>query len=316
MKLCVAVQGLSEAQQSRLRAALSGHEVVFCAELAADARRAKVSAAEVVFGNVPADWLVAAPALRWVQLDSAGVDAYLGVNAARGDRPVTLTHLRGFFDRAVAEATLAGMLAWLRRLPALLAAQPQCRWIKPEVEPEIGALDGTQGVILGAGAIARRLERLLHAFDARVTLYARSPGPGIVTTAADLEVALSGADWVINTLPHTPATIGFVGAERFARMKRGALFVNVGRGSTVDEGALVAALDSGRLGGAYLDVTAIEPLPETSPLWRHPKVILSQHTGGRFPGEVDRKLEVFLANWSRFQRGETLEGLVAVQRGY
>lgn len=316
MKLCVAVQGLSEAQQSRLRAALSGHEVVFCAELAADARRAKVSAAEVVFGNVPADWLVAAPALRWVQLDSAGVDAYLGVNAARGDRPVTLTHLRGFFDRAVAEATLAGMLAWLRRLPALLAAQPQCRWIKPEVEPEIGALDGTQGLILGAGAIARRLERLLHAFDARVTLYARSPGPGIVTTAADLEVALSGADWVINTLPHTPATIGFVGAERFARMKRGALFVNVGRGSTVDEGALVAALDSGRLGGAYLDVTAIEPLPETSPLWRHPKVILSQHTGGRFPGEVDRKLEVFLANWSRFQRGEPLEGLVAVQRGY
>ncbi len=316
MKFCVAVQGLSEAQQARLRVALSGHEVAFCGELKGEARRAQVIAAEVVFGNVAPDWLVAAPALRWVQLDSAGVDAYLGVNAARGDRPVTLTHLRGFFDRAVAEATVAGMLAWLRRLPPLLAAQPQRRWIKPEVEPDIGALDGSQGVILGAGSIARRLERLLQAFDARVTLYARSAGPGVVTTETALDAALGSADWVINTLPHTPATIGFVSAERIARIKRGALLVNVGRGSTMDEVALVAALDSGQLGGAYLDVTAVEPLPEASPLWRHPKVILTQHTGGRFPGETDRKLEVFIANWTRFQRGETLHGLVAVQRGY
>ena len=84
----------------------------------------------------------------------------------------------------------------------------------------------------------------------------------------------------------------------------------------MDEGALVDALDSGRLGGAYLDVTAVEPLPESSPLWRHPKVILTQHTGGRFPGETERKLDVFLANWTRFQRGEALQGMVAVQRGY
>ncbi len=316
MKICVVVQGLSEAQQARLRVALSGHEVVFCGDLTGEARRAQVVAAEVVFGNVAPDWLVAAPALRWVQLDSAGVDAYLGVNPARGDQPVLLTHLRGFFDRAVAEATLAGMLAWLRRLPPLLTAQPQRRWIKPDVEPEIGALDGSQGVILGAGSIARRLERLLQAFDAQVTLYARTAAPGVVTTEAELETALGRADWVINTLPHTPATVGFVNAARIARMKRGALLVNVGRGSTMDEGALVDALDSGRLGGAYLDVTAVEPLPESSPLWRHPKVILTQHTGGRFPGETERKLDVFLANWTRFQRGEALQWVVAVQRGY
>lgn len=316
MKLCVAVPGLSDAQRSRLREALRGHEVTFCGDLAGDARREFVAAAEVVFGNVPAAWLVAAPALRWVQLESAGVDAYLGVNAARGDRPVALTHLRSFFDRAVAEATLAGMLAWLRRLPPLLAAQPEARWIKPEVEPAIGTLDGTQGVILGAGSIARRLERLLQAFDARVTLYARTAAPGVVTTAAELDAALGQANWVINTLPHTPATIGFVGRDRLARVRRGALFVNVGRGSTVDEGALVAALDAGQLGGAYLDVTAVEPLPADSPLWRHPKVILTQHTGGRFPGESDRKIDVFLANWDRFERGGPLQDLVAVQRGY
>lgn len=316
MKICVAVPGLSEPQRSRLREALSGHDITFCGELAGEARRAAVDSAEVVFGNVPAAWLVEASALRWVQLESAGVDAYLGVNAARGERPLALTHLRGFFDRAVAEAALAGMLAWLRRLPPLLAAQPEARWIKPEVEPAIGTLDGTKGVILGAGSIARRLERLFQAFDAQVTLYARTAGAGVVTTAVELDRALGEADWVVNTLPHTPATIGFVGTERLARLKRGALFVNVGRGSTVDEGALVAALDRGQLGGAYLDVTAIEPLPTDSPLWRHPKVLLTQHTGGRFPGETDRKIDVFLANWARFSRDEPLQDLVRVERGY
>jgi phosphoglycerate dehydrogenase-like enzyme len=316
MKLCVVVPGLTPLQQARLRDALHGHEVAFGGDLSADARRSLVAESEVLFGNVPAAWLVAAPALRWVQLESAGVDAYLGVNAARGDRPLALTHLRGFFDRAVAEATLAGMLAWLRRLPPLLAAQPAARWIKPEVEPGIGMLDGTQGVILGAGSIARRLERLLAAFDARTTLYARSSGPSVVTTESGLAEALARADWVINTLPHTPETIGFMGRERLAQIKRGALFVNVGRGSTVDEAALVAALDAGQLAGAYLDVTAVEPLPVESPLWKHPQVILSQHTGGRFPGETDRKIDVFLANWARFERGEPLQDVVAVQRGY
>lgn len=316
MKICVAVPGLSEPQRSRLREALSGHDITFCGELAGEARRAAVDSAEVVFGNVPAAWLVEASALRWVQLESAGVDAYLGVNAARGERPLALTHLRGFFDRAVAEAALAGVLAWLRRLPPLLAAQPEARWIKPEVESAIGTLDGTKGVILGAGSIARRLERLFQAFDAQVTLYARTAGAGVVTTAVELDRALGEADWVVNTLPHTPATIGFVGTERLARLKRGALFVNVGRGSTVDEGALVAALDRGQLGGAYLDVTAIEPLPTDSPLWRHPKVLLTQHTGGRFPGETDRKIDVFLANWARFSRDEPLQDLVRVERGY
>jgi phosphoglycerate dehydrogenase-like enzyme len=103
---------------------------------------------------------------------------------------------------------------------------------------------------------------------------------------------------------------------RLARLKRDAVVCNVGRGSTLDETALVALLDSGHLGGAVLDVTAIEPLPEVSPLWRHPKVVLTQHTGGRFPGETDRKLDVFLANFARFERGEPLASLVQTDRGY
>ena len=316
MNVCIMVAGLGETQCARLRAALPGHRVTFGATLAEADMRTALAAAEIVFGNVPAAWLDAAPRLRWLQLDSAGVDAFLNLNRVPRAAPVQLTNLAGFYDHAVAEAALAGILAFYRQLPRLLAAQPDARWIKTEVEPAIRALDGQRVVLLGAGAIARRLARLLGAFDARGCFFARTPGPGTITTLRDLNAALRQADLLINTLPHTPATIGFLNRERLGRLKRDAVVVNVGRGSTLDEIALVALLDSGHLGGAVLDVTAIEPLPKKSPLWRHPKVVLTQHTGGRFPGEIDRKVEVFLENFARFQRGEALENRVETARGY
>src|SRR5688500_2774692 len=130
MNICVAVVGLDEAQQSRLRAALPGHRVDFCAALPDAEKRAALKEAEIVFGNVPAAWLGDAAKLRWVQLDSAGVDAYLKINDSARARPVLLTNLCGFFDHAVAEAVLAGVLAFYRQLPRLNGAQPEARWIK------------------------------------------------------------------------------------------------------------------------------------------------------------------------------------------
>lgn len=316
MNLCIAVPGLTAPQRSRLHAALAGHTVTFCADLPEAEKRAALAAAHIVFGNVPAAWLADAPALRWVQLESAGVDAYLALNAPPRTTPVQLSNLAGFYDRAVAEATLAGILAFYRQLPRLLVAQPAARWIKPEVEPAIRALDGQRILILGAGAIAQRLARLLTAFDARVQFFSRTARAGSLASPAELDTALGATDLLINTLPHTPATIGFLNHSRLARLKHDAVVCNVGRGSILDEIALVSLLDSGHLGGAVLDVTALEPLPGDSPLWRHAKVLLTQHTGGRFPGETDRKLDVFLANFARLERGEPLAHLVQTDRGY
>lgn len=316
MNICVAVVGLGDPQRNRLQAAMAGHSVRFCAELPDAAKRAAVAEAEIVFGNVPAGWLDSATGLRWVQLDSAGVDAYLGINAVERATPVMLTNLCGFFDRAVAEAVVAGVLAFHRQLPRLNRAQPEARWIKTEVEPDIRALDGQRVLVLGAGGIARRLERILGAFDAHVQLVSRTVRPGMLSTPAEVDVALGATDILINTLPHTPATIGFLNRDRLARLKRGAVVVNAGRGSALDESALLELIDRGQIGGAVLDVTAIEPLPPASPLWRHPLVLLTQHTGGRFPGEIDRKLDVFLANLARFEQGEPLQCRVDTARGY
>jgi phosphoglycerate dehydrogenase-like enzyme len=307
MNVCIMVAGLEPKHLARLGDTLRPHAVTFGAALPEGEKRAAVAAAEVVFGNVPAAWLDAAPRLRWVQLDSAGVDAYLALDRIARAAPVQLTNLAGFYGRAVAEAALAGILAHYRQLPALLGAQSAARWIKPAVEPAIRSLAAESVLILGAGAIARRLAGLLAAFDARVRFFSRTARDGALTTPEELDAALGAADLLVNTLPHTPATVGFLGPARLARLKRGAVVCNVGRGSTLDETALVELLDAGHLGGAVLDVTAVEPLPSASPLWRHPKVLLTQHTGGRFPGETDRKLDVFLENFARFAGGAPLQ---------
>jgi phosphoglycerate dehydrogenase-like enzyme len=197
-----------------------------------------------------------------------------------------------------------------------MAGQRERRWVKTEVEPGVGQLHGAQVLVLGTGAIGRRLMTLLRAFECEVRGFARRSADAQLHTLAELDAALPSAAVVINTLPHTPETQGLLGRERLARFAPSALLVNVGRGSAVDEAALVEALDAGRLGGAVLDVTQVEPLPAASPLWQHPRVILTQHTGGRFPRESEAKLDVFLGNFARFTRGEPLSGAVDPARGY
>lgn len=317
MKIYVGIAGLGRAQRERVLSALAGHAVTFGDDLPSDeARQAAVAAAEVVFANVPLAWLAAAPQLRWVQLESAGIDAYLGLNANRSGPPVVLTNLRDFFGVAVAEAALAGILAWQRQLPRLLAAQRETRWVKEAVEPQIGRLYGATAIVLGAGAIGSRIANLLRVFGCEVKVFARRAPGAALRTREELDAALPGADLVVCTLPHTAETIGLFDASRLARLKPSALFVNVGRGSSVDEAALVQALESGRIAGAVLDVTTIEPLPAASPLWRLPNVLLTQHTGGRFPGELDAKIARFLENFARFARGENLPTAVDLSRGY
>lgn len=319
MKIFIAVARLDQEQHQRIDAGLIGHELRYRDALANDAAgQAAVAESDVVFGNVPAAWLIPARNLRWVQLDSAGVDAYLKLNLARADRPVVITNLQDFYGMAVAEATLAGILAFYRQLPRLLVAQRDGRWIKHEIEgaAAIRQLHGARIIILGAGAIGRRIAALLRPFEGAIEFFARTAPAATLKSRSELDAALPRADVVINTLPHTPDTIGLIGRDRLCRFGARALLVNVGRGSVLDETALVEALDAGQLGGAVLDVTSVEPLPAGSPLWAHPRVILTQHTGGRFPGETAAKVSRFLENFGRFSRGEPLDGVLDAARGY
>jgi glyoxylate/hydroxypyruvate reductase A len=317
MNILVAVADLGDAEKCRINSALEGHTVVYRESLGDDlARQAAVMAAEVIFGNVPASWLVPTQKLRWVQLDSAGFDAYLKTNDKRAAGPILFTNLRDFYGLAVAESALAGILAFYRQLPRLIAAQGEARWIKREIEHDIRQLHSARVIILGAGAIGRAFERLLQPFDCEIRYFARTAPESILRTRDALDASLGSADIVINTLPHTADTIGLLDRARLGRFQSTALLVNVGRGSVLDEAAMVAALDARQLGGAILDVTQLEPLPADSLLWAHPRVLLTQHTGGRFPGEAAAKVTRFIDNFGRFTRAEPLAGLADLGRGY
>lgn len=228
--------------------------------------------------------------LRWVQSLAAGPDVELA--AGFGSR-VVLTSGRSLHDETVAEHALMLVLAGLRGLRQLIPAQAEHRWradlggIRVEgADGRVETLSGARVLIWGFGAIAASLAPHLTALGATVTGAARTGGERAgyrVILAAELPGQLPDTDVLIMILPNAPDTRHALNAALLARLPARAWVVNVGRGSTVDEDALVAALRSGRLAGAALDVFATEPLPPDSPLWDAPNVIITPHAAGGRP---------------------------------
>lgn len=251
------------------------------------------------FANDVPGIFVHLPGLRVVQSFSAGVDQLLPLIPPG----VTLCSAAGVHDASVSEWVMAAILAMRRRLPEFVELQRRAEWVRDLAEPDdfsnhpIDDLEGRSVVVLGYGSIGRALALRLAGFGARVAGVARHARHDAVAPES-LPRLLPEADVVVDLLPLTPATRQFVDAEFFARMKVGALFVNAGRGGTVDTGALLMALRNGRIRAA-LDVTDPEPLPADHPLWKEPNVLITPHIAGtvarwerrayRFAGEQIRR---------------------------
>jgi phosphoglycerate dehydrogenase-like enzyme len=242
--------------------------------------------------------------LRWVQTLSAGPDAAL----AAGFAPeVVISSGRGLHDSTVAEHALALVLATVRRIDRSLAAQRDHVWErglgKEQASAEAGrtfTLDGARVTIWGFGSIAQRLAPLLAALGARVTGVASTAGERAGFPVVDepgLAELLPATDVLVSVLPATEETKHALDADRLALLPAHARFVNVGRGATVDEAALVDALASGRLAGAALDVTETEPLPAESPLWDAPNVIITPHVAGGRPQQAQQFLTEQVRAW-------------------
>lgn len=301
-------------QRDRLQRQLVAHQVVFGSKLESD--RPKFEDAQIVFGSVPGDWLARSKTVRWVQLDSTGFSHYRHLNWDELGKRITVTNLPGIFAEPAAETALAGLLALLRGIDKLLPLQAEKRWNGLEVRWGLGSLHGATALIAGYGRIGRRIAALLAPFGCKIISFAPGAADATIRTQQQLDEALPSCDVVFSAMPETPLTIGMFSAARIARFKRGAILVNVGRGSAADELALVAALESGRLGGAALDVTVKEPLPADHPLWSAPNCILTQHTGGGSRDEHDKKPPFFLENLRRYESGEPLIAVVNWSRGY
>ena len=249
--------------------------------------------------------------VRWVQLPSAGIEAYAGSLALRPD--VTWTSAKGAYAAPVAEHALALTLALLRQLPERVRARS---WGKPAGT----SLHGLRAVVVGAGGVGAETVRLLKAFDTHVTVVRRIagkvPGADAVATPAELAALLPQSDVVILAAALTPATRGMIGAAEFAAMKPGAVLVNVGRGGLVDTDALTDALRAGRIASAALDVTDPEPLPDGHPLWEEPNCLITPHTADTMEMIIPLYSKRISENVRRFVRGEELTGLVDPLAGY
>jgi len=258
------------------------------------------------------DLLTAAPSLSWVQLHSAGADRPVYVKLfAQG---VALSSSAGSNAGVVAQSALAGMLALARRLPQLMAAQRARVWaplIKTGLPRDLG---GQTAVIVGWGGIGQQLGAVLRLLGLRVLVVRSSATPageGIETVAYEaIDSVLPQADWLLLACPLTDRTHGLISASALALLPAGAHVINVARGEVIDEPALIDALQTGRVGGAYLDVFAYEPLPAESPFWDMPNVIASPHSAGLSDANAGRVEAIFLDNLGRLLQGQPMRNLV------
>jgi phosphoglycerate dehydrogenase-like enzyme len=276
----------------------------------------------LIGGGLNRDTFPLARELEWVQTASAGVGHLLFPELV--ESPVVVTNARGVFSVPMAEHVLAVMLALVRKLHLSRDYQRQREWGQRALwldTPGMSELEGRTLGIVGLGSVGSELARRARALGMRVIAVRRRPGAGAGESAevrGEEEVGwlLGESDFVVNSLPHTGRTHHFFDAAAFAGMKPGAFFLNVGRGKTVDEGALIAALEEGRLAGAGLDVTEEEPLPPTSPLYTLPQVLLTPHTSGTSTRFWERVAPLFEANLERFREGRPLVNIVDKREGY
>ena len=305
---------------SRLRREFPAHTFLHATD---DAQAlALMPEADVAFSSqIGREHLQAARRLKWIHSPAAGVGGMLFPEMIESG--VTITNSRGMSADTMAEHVLAVTLALFRNLPLAVVRQLERAWAQDEISDRHNrTLQSSNVLVVGLGTIGAAVARRMAALGAWVTGIRRrtdaSPVEGVskVLGPDGLIGALGAADVVVLAAPHTLATRGLIGARELAAMRSDALLVNVSRGRLVDETALAAALEKGRIGGAALDVFEREPLPLESRLWSMPNVLITPHTSGFRPDHWDAAVALFASNLRRFESGEPLLNVVDKEAGY
>lgn len=282
------------------------------------ATKKMVEEADIIIGNIDPDLLEYAKNLEWLQLNSAGADAYV----KKGVLPeeVVLTNATGAYGPGVAEHMLAVLFSIQKKLHLYRDNQNQCEW---QDEGEVMSLRGGCALIVGLGDIGLYFARLLRNFGYRVIGIKRRPGQvpqGVdeLYTMEHLDELLPEADVIFSVLPETKATKNIFNAKRFREMKNSAVFLNAGRGSAVNTEDLCQALIAGEIYGAGLDVTDPEPLPSQHKLWNMKNVVITPHISGDFhhPATLYRIVDIAVGNLKRYCAGEPLMNVVDRETGY
>jgi phosphoglycerate dehydrogenase-like enzyme len=277
--------------------------------------------ADAVIGECVAEMIQAGPRIRWVQRMYAGVERCVAIPAF-AERGIVLTNMQKIAGPVMSEHVLAFMFGLARGFATYVPAQTRGEWADEAVpESRMWSLEGKTLLVAGLGGIGTEVARRANDLGMTVIATRNTPHekPAYVSEqglSGDLPAFVGRADVIVNALPLTPETKGVFDRKIFEAAKRGALFINVGRGGTVVTADLVAALQDGRIGGAGLDVTEPEPLPADHPLWKMPNVLITPHVAALTDlGEEPRWL-IARENLRRYADGGKLLSEVDVRRGY
>lgn len=253
--------------------------------------------------------------LKWIHSTFTGVDKLLTDEVKKSG--VIITTSAGINTAAIAEHAVAYMLMFEHRMNRAVINQQNRKWVQFD---DVGALQGRTIGILGLGRIGAKTAELCKAFGCRVVAITHN---GSSCKYADkiyhprqLSSLLGESDYVVVCLPLTKETTHIIGKKEFAAMKKSGILINIGRGAIVDENALVAALESGKIAGAGLDVFEKEPLPPASKLWETGNVIITAHYSGRIADYVDKAVEIFCENLAAFLKGRKMKNVVDKEKGY
>lgn len=315
----VVIIGGDAGRQAWLQSAVPGL-IVVAARDRAEALR-EVADADAVIGGCAADLVAAGPRIRWIQHLYAGVERCVSIPgfASRG---IVLTNMQKIAGPVMSEHVLALMFGLSRGLGSYVPRQARGEWAQDAVpESRMWVLEGKTLFVAGLGGIGLEVARRAHALGMNVIATRNTPHekPPFVSEqglSGDLLSFVARADVILDALPLTPETKGVFDRRAFDAAKRGALFINVGRGGTVVTADLITALEDGRIGGAGLDVTDPEPLPPDHPLWHAPNVLITPHVAAATDlGEEPRWL-IARENLRRYAAGGKLLSEVSVEKGY
>jgi phosphoglycerate dehydrogenase-like enzyme len=277
-----------------------------------------LASCEVLVGSFPLEWLKSTINVKWIQAASAGIERYLSPGVL--PEGAVLTNMSGAFGVTIAEHMICGLIMLYRSMPIYQKHQAEHRW-KPE--PAWKTIEGSHITVVGLGNLGGEFAKRAYALGAKITVVRRNTADkpdwvGAVYSPGKLADAVKDADVIALCVPDTADTRHMMSREIIGSLKHDAIIMNVGRGTAIDEAALIDALEEKRIGGAVLDVFQQEPLPPRNPLWDFQNVILTPHVSGRDvdPHNIKISYKIITENIKRYAAGDTLINVVDIVRGY
>ncbi len=315
--LAIEEDALSEAQLTQIKTLAGDRPLLITRDR--ETIEQHLDDAEVIAGWFSRDLLPQARNLKWLQQWGAGADWLMDYPEA-AEMDFILTNASGVHAVPISEHILAFLLAFARGFHIAICAQVRREWYKPP-EGKVFELKDKTMVLVGVGAIGERTAKVASALGMRVIGVRRDPTQVVSGVAAmygpdKLTDLLPEADFVVLTIPLTPETQNMIREAELRAMKSDAYIINIGRGGTIQEQALIQALQEDWIAGAGLDVFETEPLPEDSPLWAMENVIVTCHYSGRTPKYDQRALKIFMDNLKRYTSGQSLRNVVDKALGY